>query len=182
MKRSFKNISLKQLAAIVCDNLKKHGIEAVLTGGACVTIFSSNKYQSLDLDFVTNAAEYDPRGIKQAMRELDFELAAEGFFARKDCPYIVEFIPPPLAIGQEPAKKIVIIKTKLGNLRILSPTDCVKDRLAAYYHWNDPQSFEQALMVAKAQRIDLREVKRWSKVEGHLKKFDKFREAFASRR
>lgn len=58
--------------------------------------------------------------------------------------------------------------------RILSATDCVKDRLAAYYHWNDPQSLEQALLVAKRQKIDLREVKRWSKVEGHSEKYNEF--------
>ena len=174
MKKSLKNVALKDLAGLVNSHLKKHGIDAVLTGGACVTIFSNNKYQSLDLDFVTNAAEFKTKEIQTAMAELKFKRAAEGFFMRKDCPYIVEFIPPPLAIGGEPVKKIVTIKTKAGNLRILSPTDCVKDRLAAFYHWDDPQSLEQALMVAKRRRVDLKEVKRWSKVEGHPKKCKEF--------
>ena len=30
----------------------------------------------------------------------------------------------------------------------MTPTDSVKDRLAAYYHWNDQQALEQAIMVA----------------------------------
>ena len=31
-----------------------------------------------------------------------------------------------------------------GKIRPLSPTDSVKDRLAAFYHWGDRQSLEQA--------------------------------------
>ncbi|MBN2058630.1 MAG: hypothetical protein JW782_07525 [Candidatus Saganbacteria bacterium] len=174
MRKSLRSISLKDLAGLVNSGLKKYGIDAVLTGGACVTIFSNNKYQSLDLDFVTNAAEHKTKEIHRAMKELRFERAAEGFFARKDCPYIVEIIPPPLAIGSEPVSRVVTIRTAAGNLRILSPTDCVKDRLAAFYHWNDPQSLEQALMVASYRRVDLKEIKRWSKVEGHSKKYQEF--------
>jgi len=77
-------------------------------------------------------------------------------------------------VGSEPVKKIATVRTKYGSLKLLSPTDCIKDRLAAYYHWDDPQSLEQALMVAKRCRIDLREIERWSKVEGKEEKFTEF--------
>jgi hypothetical protein len=50
----------------------------------------------------------------------------------------------------------------------------VKDRLAAFFHWNDKQSFEQALMVAEAQNIDLEAVRQWSKSEGAESKFQIF--------
>jgi len=171
---SLKKISIKDLAGFVSSHLNKLNLKAVLTGGACVSIYSKNKYQSLDLDFVTNAAENQPKEITAAMKELGFKRANEGFFEHSDCKYIIEFIPPPLAIGREPVKKIDEIRTKRGTLKLLSPTDCVKDRLAAYYHWNDPQSLKQALMVAKKQKIDLKEIKRWSKVEENEKKFQTF--------
>ena len=54
---------------------------------------------------------------------------------------------------------------------MLSPTDCVKDRLAAYYFWNDQQALEQAKLVAKNQPVDLDEIRRWSEVEDQLDKF-----------
>jgi len=174
MKRSLKRIGLKELDGLVNSHLEKHGVDAVLTGGACVTVYSRNKYQSLDLDFVTLSAEYDVKAILAALQELGFEKAAEGFFARQDCDFIIEFIPPPLAVGSEPVKKIATLRTKYGSLKLLSPTDCVKDRLAAYYHWDDPQSLEQALMVAKRCRINLKEIERWSKVEGKEEKFKEF--------
>jgi len=60
---------------------------------------------------------------------------------------------------------------------LLSPTDCVKDRLAAYYHWNDEQSLDQALMVYKENQVDLGEVERWSLNEGMEVKFKVFKES-----
>ncbi len=57
---------------------------------------------------------------------------------------------------------------------MITPTDCVKDRLAAYYYCNDPQSLEQALMMAQAQEIDLGEIRRWSKKEGRADKYADF--------
>ena len=174
MKRIGKNTPAKELAAIIEGSLKKHGVNVVLTGGACVTIFSMNEYQSYDLDFVSISIEYDPKTINAAMEEIGYTLTSQGHYESPRSQYIVEFIPPPLSIGSEPVKKTVDLRTKGGTLTLLSPTDCVKDRLAAYYHWNDPQSLEQALVVAKNQKIDLKEVKRWSKAEGHLEKFEKF--------
>ncbi len=174
MKRSLAKVSIKELAALVGNKLKEHGIDAVLTGGAAVTIYSNNRYQSLDLDFVSATVDHNPKEILKAMEEIGFKRAAEGFFARSDCAYIIEFIQPPLAVGREPVKKVVTLKTKQGSFRILSVTDCVKDRLAAYYHWNDQQSLEQALLVTRRHKIDLKEIKRWSKVEGHLNKYNEF--------
>ena len=52
-KYDFKNITLKQLAGIISTKLQEHGIDSVLVGGACVSIYSQNRYQSYDLDYVT---------------------------------------------------------------------------------------------------------------------------------
>jgi len=51
-----KQTSLEELAYFVCSALQKHGVEAVLTGGAAVSIYTNNRYQSFDLDFVTLAS------------------------------------------------------------------------------------------------------------------------------
>ena len=55
----------------------------------------------------------------------------------------------------------------------MSPTDCVKDRLAAYYHWGDQQCLVQARLVAEVHEVDFEEVRRWSRVEGKLAEFEK---------
>jgi hypothetical protein len=48
------------------------------------------------------------------------------------------------------------------------------DRLAAFYHWNDRQSLEQALLVAKKHPIGLSKIQRWSKNENMLDKYQIF--------
>jgi hypothetical protein len=58
----------------------------------------------------------------------------------------------------------------------------VKDRLAAYYHWNDAQCLEQAALVAQAKEIDLDEIERWSKAEGKLDEFRRIRHRLATGR
>ncbi len=60
------------------------------------------------------------------------------------------------------------------ELRILTPTLCVMDRLAGFYHWNDRQNLDQAVMVAKLHQIDFEKVKLWSKKEGKITKYQEF--------
>ena len=120
-------------------------------GGACVSIYTKNKYQSFDLDFVTHAAIKE---VTPLLAELGFQRESSRHFIRPECPFFIEFVAPPAAVGNEPLKGEKKLKTKLGTLVLMTPTDSVKDRLAAYYHWNDQQALEQALMVAESQKID----------------------------
>ncbi|MGO9174578.1 MAG: hypothetical protein ACLQED_00315 [Desulfobaccales bacterium] len=93
------------------------------------------------------------------------------YFVNPETDIFLEFPPGPLNTGEEPVKEVITINFPTGELRIISPTDCVKDRLAAYYHWGDQQSLEQAVLVAKDNRISLEEIERWSKVEDKLSVF-----------
>jgi hypothetical protein len=71
--------------------------------------------------------------------------------------------------------------TIAGKLRLLSPTNSVKDRLAAFFHWNDRQSLEPALMVAQAQPVDLKDIRRLSKSEENEAKFDIFEQRLSAK-
>lgn len=174
MKKDVGSLSVKELAGLVGSKLAEYGIEAVLSGGACVTIYSSNKYLSFDLDFVSAAADLTGKKIKAAMEELGFAMTPKRYFANKATKYLVEFISYPLSVGSEPVKSVNKMKTKYGEFKIISPTDCVKDRLSAFFHWNDKQSLEQAVIVAKDQKTDLKEIKRWAKIENNIAKYDIF--------
>jgi len=88
-----------------------------------------------------------------------------------DTPYIIEFPPGPLSVGAEPVRQIQELDYSTGRLELLSPTDCVKDRLAAYYHWDDRQCLAQAVLVAQAKDADIKEIGRWSRAEGMMGKF-----------
>ncbi|NGX52784.1 MAG: hypothetical protein KR126chlam5_01089 [Candidatus Anoxychlamydiales bacterium] len=170
----FKKITLEKLAAIISKKLKDHSIDSILVGGGCVSIYSQNRYQSYDLDYVVYE---DKKKIAKALNELDF-YEKGGRFIHKDCDYYIDFVAPPIAIGNEPIVNYEYHRTPLGTIKMLTATDSVKDRLAAFYHWDDKQSLDQALIICKtaSQKIDINEIRRWSKNEGHLRKFKKFLE------
>lgn len=172
-KIDWENIEIKEFAGLISGYLNKNNIEAILVGGACVSIYSKNEYLSYDLDFVTYSKTKE---IKPILKELGFQQESTRHFMRQDCPFYIEFVSPPVSVGSEESiTNFNTLKTREGRIRLLSPTDCVKDRLAAYYHWNDLQTLDQAVMVAKKQRVNLQEIKRWSIKEGAEEKFNKFK-------
>jgi hypothetical protein len=163
-----------ELGAFIQSQLRKNGIEVVLSGGAAVAIYSDNKYVSRDLDLI-NVYGVNRRKISAIMMELGFQ--EEGrYFRHPHSKFFVEFPPGPLAIGEEPVSQIVEKKFSTGILKLISPTDCVKDRLSAYYHWGDQQSLLQATLVAQQHKIELNEIRRWSLSEGRLEEFERIKD------
>lgn len=160
-----------ELAAFVQSHLRKNRIQVVLSGGATVAIYSHGKYVSNDLDLV-DLYSIKRNIIRDSMENIEF-LEEGRHFRHRDSKFLIEFPPGPLTVGLEPVKEIDEIKYSTGILRIISPTDCVKDRLAAYYHWGDNQCLAQAVMVAHSHDIKMEEIQRWSVAEGKLAEFEK---------
>jgi hypothetical protein len=158
-----------EVAGLVGEHLSKRGINVVLSGGACVAYYSQGKYVSMDLDFV-NAGFAKRDRIKTAMEEIGF-VEESRYFRHPDTKYLVEFPPGPLGVGEEQVRQIIDVKASTGTVRMISPTDCVKDRLAGYYHWGDMPCLEQAIMVAQANKVDIDELARWSEREGKTEEF-----------
>jgi len=97
------------------------------------------------------------------------------YFVNPETQFFVEFPDGPLSVGEEPVKEISEFELATGTLRIVSPTDCVKDRLCAFYFWKDQQGLAQAVLVAESQNVDLKEIKRWSKAEDKEREYEVFR-------
>jgi hypothetical protein len=172
--KNIRKMSQAELAAYVQSHLLKNGITVILSGGAAVAIYTDNLYVSADIDLVdVNFA--GRRKLAAAMKEIGFA-EKNRYFKHPDTKHIVEFPPGPLAVGEEPVKHIHEIKVSTGVLRLISTTDCVKDRLAGFYFWNDRQSLAQAILVAKSTRVSMREIKRWSQNTNNLREFMIFHE------
>ena len=169
--KSIKSMSLGELAAFICTHLDSQGISCVMSGGACVSIYTYNRYLSYDLDFIERVST-SRKELRKAMAELGF-YEEHRYFRHHDTAFFVEFPAGPLSIGSEPVKDVKEMTFETGILYLLSPTDCVKDRLAAYYYWNDRQALDQAKLVSGNQYVDLDEIRRWSEIEGQLEKFEK---------
>lgn len=162
-------LTYQELAALVCTHLDIKGFRCILSGGGCVSVYTNNIYQSNDLDFIELFSNHTTDFTK-IMSEIGFTLE-NGYFKSDKYKFIVEFPKGPLSIGSEPVNEYSTLEFNTGRLFLLSVTDCIKDRLAGYYFWNDNQSLIQAQMVAHKHKFNLSELKRWSKIEGQGKKF-----------
>ena len=172
--------TLVDVAATVAAALREAGFTAVLTGGACATIYSDGAYQSHDLDFIIRGG-----GNRAA---LDAAMARAGFARSHDryvhpaTEFFVEFPRGPLSIGDDVNIKPADLKVGRGRTLALSPTDACRDRLAAFYHWSDRQSLQSAVEIALRHRVNMAAIRRWSEREGHPERFEEFRVAVTQRR
>jgi hypothetical protein len=174
--------TLPDVALLVAAALSRHGIRAVLTGGACVSIYTNGAYVSRDADFVIQAAG---PGLQQ---RIDAALATLGFarnndrYVHKLTAFYVEFAPGPVSIGADLDIRPVERRVGGATALLLSPTDCCRDRLAAFYFWDDRQSLELAVDVAVHQNITLRRIRAWSVDEGSGEKYEEFVRELRSRK
>jgi len=160
------NTSLQELAATISQHLEAQGLVATLSGGAAVSIYTNNRYQSYDLDFVSSAGSVQ---LSKAVAILGFvETSAQRLFAHPSTAWLLEFPAGPLGFGEMvvDASELEGISTPFGPLRVITPTLCVMDRLAAYVHWRDRQCYEQATWVAQNHLISWLELKDWAAAEG----------------
>lgn len=158
--------SLEQLAALVSQALEAAGVSATLSGGAAVSLYSENEYESSDLDFVSSASI---DAIADAVATLRFARVGKARqFEHPGTTWYLEFPPGPLGFGETcvAGEEIPVLQTSYGPLRIVTPTHIVMDRLAAYTHWRDGQSLDQAILVARRQKVDWAQLTDWARREG----------------
>lgn len=165
-------MSQGELAAYVDTHLQEKDIAVVLSGGASVAIYSNHKYVSKDIDFVDRYF-LDHKVVREVMEDLGFERVGKHYH-HPDSEYYIDFVSGPPSVGKEPISEIIELTLGTGSVRIISPADCVKDRLAAYFYFNDRQGLEQALLVAGKNDIDLDAIKMWASDEGEIEKFKEF--------
>lgn len=172
--KSIAQMNMEELAAYVCSKLDEQGIDTVLSGGSCVQIYSNGKYTSDDIDLI-DRFNGGHTLIKKVMFSMGFT-EHNRYFVHEETELFIEFPRGPLGVGDAPIHNIATLEEDTGILKLLTPTDCIKDRLAAYYHWNDAQSLEQAVWVAEQNEFDIVSIEKWSQKEQSMDKFNIFRQ------
>ena len=162
------------MARIVSAALERHGVRAVLTGGGCATIHSGGAYTSTDLDYIVQGTVTRQR-LDSAMRSAGFERDGARYI-HPNSTFFVEFPAGPLAIGDDDLIEPVQVGVGRARLLALSATDSCRDRLAAFFYWNDRQSLRAAAAIAVAKRVDMAAIRRWSVQEGNAERFQEFAE------
>jgi hypothetical protein len=107
------------------------------------------------------------------MHELGFERRGDCY-VHPEVEFFVEFPPGPLSIGDDLAIHPVPLAIGGVSTLALSPTDSCRDRLAAFYHWDDRQSLRLAIEIARSHEVDLDMIREWSVKEGMAAKCGEF--------
>lgn len=90
--------------------------------------------------------------------------------------FFVEFPPGPLGIGRDINIRPSVFKVGSTSVRTLSATDSCRDRLSAFYDWNDYQSLLSAVQIARRRKVNMKRIRDWSAQENAQDAFRKFSE------
>ena len=174
MEINFKTCTEEELWKYVAVHLKKHDIDTVLVGGGVVSIYTDGAYKSGDLDFVK--LDLFTTGLPEAMEKIGFEKKGGRHYVHEDCKHLFIEFPggPPLGIGED--NEIVPDEVEVEGefIKIFSPTDCVKDRLASFIHFKSLECLDQAVMVAKRHPVKFKEIEQWCMGEKGQKEWEEF--------
>jgi hypothetical protein len=167
--QDYQDYSMEQLASTIAAHLKAHDIDVVLVGGLAVALYTDNRYLTSDIDMV-DVSHQDPAHLQAVMAELGFD--KEGrIYTHNSTDIVVEFPAAPLAVGDELISETTTMKGPWGNIPILYAVDVVKDRLAAYIHWQDQQSLVQALCIMLCHGIAPNAIKLFCKNKGMVDQY-----------
>jgi len=168
--------SLADVCFATSEALEAHGITAVLTGGSAAAVYAPHAYTSHDADFVL--LDDEPlKDVVGALLSIGFKRDGKSrIFVNPETSFTIDFPRGPLAVGGDYVHESTILKSGNMTLRILSPMDCVRDRLTHFFHWNDFTALNAAVAVATKHidAIDMEPLRSWSKREDNLAKCAEF--------
>lgn len=170
--------TLADVCYAVAGALASKHVDAVLCGGSAATIYAQQSYFSYDADFVLDNDD-DLGTVAMALFEVGFRREGKSrIFSHPTCRFTVDFPKGPLGVGNEYIHNVATLHRDGISLRIVTRTDCIRDRLAHYYYWNDHAALEAAIAAAKADPgdVDIKLIRDWTEREDPvlLSKFEEF--------
>jgi len=114
-------------------------------------------------------------GLEEAMKEIGF-IKKTRHYIHPQCHHLFIDFPgtAPLGIGKDYNIKPEEHLVDGSKIKILSPTDCVKDRLATYMYFHDRDGLDQAVLVAQKHPVNFKSIKKWCANENNLQVFEEF--------
>ena len=100
--------------------------------------------------------------LPNVMKDIGFTKKGSRHYIHPECDHLfIEFPSSFLEIGEDNEIEPEEVEHDGVKIKILSPTDCVKDRLASYIHWNARECLDQAVLVARRHAVNLKAVEKW---------------------
>jgi hypothetical protein len=177
--------TLTDVCFAVSAALEARGMPGVLTGGSAAAVYAPQAYMSYDADFILE--NDDPlHEIAIALRPIGFQREGRSrIFTHSNSQFTVDFPKGPLSVGGEYVHEISVLQHGDLRLRILMRVDCIRDRLAHFYHWNDYTALNAAVGVAAQapDEVDMEFLRGWTERESPvlLEKFAEFERRLAGR-
>ncbi len=151
--------------ALALDDAALHG---VLTGGSAAAMYAPDTNTSNDADFVIQGGARADE-LERALQPIGFRPSATiGMYVHPETPFTIDFLKGPLAVGGEYVLNSAVLQRGHLRLHILTPTDCVRDRLAHFYFWDDYTALGAAVGVARAEHgadVNLNDLRDWTQRE-----------------
>lgn len=173
---------LRSVSMKVCTALHQEGITAVLTGGSAATVYAPDACQSYDADFIVLSPTARTNFVA-ILAALDYR--PEGRIWRHDqSPFTLDFPDDVILIGSDHIRDFEVMVDGDLLLNILSPTDCVRDRLCHFYVYSDRSALSAAVSVAHAKLhlVNLALIEAWSERERATARFAEFMERLLDRK
>jgi hypothetical protein len=137
----------------VAAALEAHGMSGVLTGGSAAALYAPQTYMSRDADFIL-VADNPLAEVAIALGPIGFQRDGRSrIFVHPNSEFTVDFPKGPLSVAGEYIHETHVLEHGDLRLRILTRIDCIRDRLAHFYFWNDYTALNAAVGVA-AQNFD----------------------------
>lgn len=165
---------VKGMVSLVAGHLAARGHEVILVGRACAAVYAGSRAKLPAVEFVVS--DFVVNDVLAAMSGLGFSSRDERTFTSKKFPYEIVLNPPPITVGDDVVENVSRIKMNGRTIGILTPTDCVRHRLSVFYKWGEREGIDDAVRVAKKQKVDMKLVERWSNWEWCRDKFLEFAE------
>ena len=145
--------TLVDVAFSVSTALARAGERVVLCGGSAATFYAPEVYESRDLDFVVTFGAR-ARTFHAALGPLGLTRRPEGLYAHPTIPYTIDFLPGPVAIGEETITQFHVARRGDQELRVLTLMDVIRDRLLHFWAWGDQRALRVAAAVARVRAAE----------------------------
>lgn len=141
----FKTCTEEELWRYVATELSRNDVDVILVGGAVVSIYSEGAYRSGDLDFVLN--DFSRKKLNKVLKSIGFK-KVNRHYKHPECDHLfIEFATFPASIGEDYSITPDEVESEGHIIKIFSPTDCVRDRLASFAFFNARECLDQAVLV-----------------------------------
>lgn len=165
---------LETVAFKVCTALDRRGIRAVLCGGSAATIYAPEAYQSRDVDFIASFWGREEQR-DDALLELGYRNDGRVYVC-DDQLVTLDFPNDELLLGDELLTETNTLHRDDWILTLLTPFDCVRDRLSwhFFYQRKDLSALSAAVAVTLNQGVDANAVRLWAQANGVGKRLEEY--------